>query len=255
MLAFQRPSYRRIRLPEKIQPIQVSMITEYPEKQVFSPEQAQACLDENRYDEAVKMAEVRLEEAPGDVEAMIILCQGLLRLGKLDRLRALLAEVDETIGRLSQVYQQLGTLCGKSGLNVEALNFLHKYNALAAALSPEGNWRLPEATGDLADEEEESVEAGGEISPEFYTTTLADLYIQQGHHAMAKEVLEVILAKEPANEQVSRKLADLAKLMTVDDIPMISEPAEVESLAVNGAILAELERWLARVSRLRSPAA
>lgn len=231
------------------------MITEHPEKQVFNPEQAQACIDENRSDEAVKMAEVRLAAAPGDVEATIILCQGLLRLGKLDRLHELLTEVDKTIGRLSQVYQQLGTLCGKSGLNAESLNFFHKYHALVAALSPEGNWRLPEATGNLADEEGESAEAEGEISPEFYTTTLAELYIQQGHYAMAKEVLEVILAKEPSNEQASRKLADLAKLMTVDDIPMVSALTDADALAVNSTILAELERWLTQVSRLRSPAA
>lgn len=227
------------------------MTTDHPEEKLFDLKQAQVCLDENRYDEAVKMAEVRLTQVPGDVEAMVILCQGLLRLGKLDRLSELLKEVDNMIGRLSQVYRQLGTLCGQSGLNAESLNFFHKYNALTAALSPEGNWCLPEATAEVEDEEGSGIEVKAEISPEFYTITLADLYIQQGHYAMAKDVLEVILAKEPENAQVSRKLAEMAKLMTEDDDHVISTSTAVD---VNHALLTELERWLAQVSRLRSPA-
>jgi len=230
------------------------MTTDHPEEKIFDPAQAQICLNENRYDEAVKMAEARLAQVPGDVEAMIILCQGLLRLGKLDRLRELLKEVDDSIGRLSQVYQQLGILCGKSGLNAESLNFFHKYNALIAALSPERNWRLPEATAVVEAEEDNDIEEKEEISPEFYTITLADLYTQQGHYAMAKEVLEVILAKEPGNAQVSRKLSELAKLMTGDDGLLVSTATDVAGADMNSATLAELERWLARVSRLRSPA-
>ena len=201
---------------ENNQHIQDAMDTDRPDEKRFDPQEAQVFLNENRYDDAVKMAEARLAQVPGDVEATIVLCQGLLRLGKLDRLRELLKEVDDTIGRLSQVYQQLGTLCGKSGLNAESLNFFNKYNTLTAALSPEENWHLPEAT--VNDQVEEAdVEGKGDISPEFYTITLADLYTQQGHYAMAKEVLEVILAKEPDDAQVSRKLAELAKLMTGDD--------------------------------------
>ena len=169
---------------ENNQHIQDPMDTDRPDEKRFDPQEAQVFLNENRYDDAVKMAEARLAQVPGDVEATIILCQGLLRLGKLDRLRDLLKEVDDTIGRLSQVYQQLGTLCGKSGLNAESLNFFHKYNALTVALSPEENWRLPETTVNV-EVEEADVEEKGEISPEFYTITLADLYTQQGHYAMA----------------------------------------------------------------------
>ena len=230
------------------------MDTDRPDEKRFDPQEAQVFLNENRYDDAVKMAEARLAQVPGDVEATIILCQGLLRLGKLDRLRDLLKEVDDTIGRLSQVYQQLGTLCGKSGLNAESLNFFHKYNALTVALSPEENWRLPETTVNV-EVEEADVEEKGEISPEFSTITLADLYTQQGHYAMAKKVLEVILAKEPEDAQVSRKLAELANLMTGGDGLLRVVSTDAGAADSKSAILAELENWLTRLSRLRSPAA
>ncbi len=229
------------------------MDTDRPDEKRFDPQEAQVFLNENRYDDAVKMAEAQLAQVPGDVEATIILCQGLLRLGKLDRLRELLKEVDDTIGRLSQVYQQLGTLCGKSGLHAESLNFFHKYNALTVALSPEENWRLPETTVNI-EVEEADVEEKGEISPEFYTVTLADLYTQQGHYAMAKKVLEVILAKEPGDAQVSRKLAEFANLMTGGDGLLRVVSTEADDADNKSAILAELEKWLTRLNRLRSPA-
>jgi len=229
------------------------MDTDRPDEKRFDPQEAQVFLNENRYDDAVKMAEAQLAQVPGDVEATIILCQGLLRLGKLDRLRELLKEVDDTIGRLSQVYQQLGTLCGKSGLHAESLNFFHKYNALTVALSPEENWRLPETTVNI-EVEEADVEEKGEISPEFYTVTLADLYTQQGHYAMAKKVLEVILAKEPGDAQVSRKLAELANLMTGGDGLLRVVSTDADDADKKSAILAELEKWLTRLNRLRSPA-
>jgi len=237
---------------ENNQHIQDAMDTDRPDEKRFDPQEAQVFLNENRYDDAVKMAEARLAQVPGDVEATIVLCQGLLRLGKLDRLGELLKEVDDTIGRLSQVYQQLGTLCGKSGLNAESLNFFNKYNTLTAALSPEENWRLPEAAVNVQVEEAD-VEEKGDISPEFYTITLADLYTQQGHYAMAKEVLEVILAKEPDDAQVSRKLAELAKLMTGDDSRPATLSLDAGAADSKSAILAELEKWLTRLSQLRSP--
>lgn len=228
------------------------MNTDRPDEKRFDSQEAQVFLNENRYDDAVKMAEARLAQVPGDVEATIVLCQGLLRLGKLDRLRELLKEVDDTIGRLSQVYEQLGTLCGKSGLHAESLNFFHKYNALTAALSPEENWRLPDATVNVQVEEADVEEKGG-ISSEFYTLTLADLYTQQGHYAMAKEVLEVILAKEPDDAQASRKLAELAKLMTGDGSRPATVSLDAGAADSKSAILAELEKWLTRLSQLRSP--
>ncbi|MBN1546782.1 MAG: hypothetical protein JW902_09000, partial [Syntrophaceae bacterium] len=83
-------------------------------EETFDPTSAQALLDENRHEEAVKMAEERLEQVPEDIDAKIILCQGLLRLGKLERLQMLLRDVDETICRLSRVYLRLGELCRNS---------------------------------------------------------------------------------------------------------------------------------------------
>jgi len=251
MLVFQRFFIKKMIFLGNNQHIKDPTDMDRPDEKCFDPQEAQGFLNENRYDDAVKMAETWLAQVPGDVEATSILCQGVLRLGKLDRLHELLKEVDSTIGRLSQVYRQLGTLCGKSGLNAESLKFFHKYNALTAALSPEESRLLPETTVNVSVEEAD-VEEKGEISPEFYTITLADLYTQQGHYAMAKEVLEVILAKKPDDVQVSRKLAELANLMTGGDGLLRGASTDAGAADSSSAILAELEKWLTRLSRLRS---
>ncbi len=200
------------------------------------------------------MAEDWLAQSPGDVEAIIILGQGLLRLGRLERLQVLLGEVDETIGRLSRVYLRLGELCQKSGLNAESLNFFNKYNKLASAISPEANGRLSERTIDVDDDEGESGEESGDISPEFYTVTLADLYVRQGHLSSAREVLAAILTKEPGNDQASTKLTELDNMMTVGAVRSESAVTEADVIEVNAALVSELEGWLVRVGRHRSPA-
>jgi predicted Zn-dependent protease len=241
--------------PWKNQQIRVPMNTDGVTERVFDGKQAQTCLDENRYEEAVKMAEARLAESPGDVEALIILCQGFLRLGKLDRLQILLQEVDERILRLSQVYLRLGELCGKSGLNAESLNFFHKYNTLAAGISPKENGYLPEEPLAISEDDDASEDETTDISSEFYTMTLADLYIRQGHPAQARDVLQSIMANEPENEQVLAKLAELDKLMTISDVNEVFAAVDAGAIDINAAIVSELEGWLARLGRLRSPAA
>ncbi|MDX9746272.1 MAG: tetratricopeptide repeat protein [Syntrophales bacterium] len=230
------------------------MTTDHPEKKPFDSLLARTCLSENRLDEAVKMAEVRLVQAPGDVEAILILCQGLLRMGKFERLRDLMNEVDAAIGRFSQVYHQLGTLCEKAGLNKESLNFFQKHNALSEALASCGNRFSQGEAGSRLEKGHEAGDAGGVMPPEFQTVTLADLYAQQGHYDMARKVLEGILTREPSNEQASNKLAELAKRMTGGGGKGVDDSVAVDSSSPNAPVIAELERWLARAIRMRSPA-
>jgi len=220
----------------------------------FNIKQAQTCLDENRFGDAVEMAETWLARVPEDVEAKIILSQGLLRLGKLDRLRDLLGEVDEKIGRLSLVYLRLGELCRKSGLNTEADNFLGKYNTLSAVLSPDEKQLFTDAPFEGGGDEEAGREEAGDIYPEFYTVTLADLYVRQGHLTLARNVLETILTKEPGNEQASMKLTELVKLLTVPEAVPESTTVHPALAGANAAIVSELEGWLTQVARMRSPA-
>ena len=86
-----------------------------------------------------------------------------------------------------------------------------------------------------------------------YTLTLAELYIKQNHHDMAREVLNAIIRKEPDN----RKAADMIR--DLDGIR--KERADQERTRDRKKrLLGELTKWLHNLPRVNeapisSPAA
>lgn len=80
------------------------------------------------------------------------------------------------------------------------------------------------------------------------TTTLAELYLSQGFPEKAMEIYSNLAAKDPANQEVAAKLAELEKSLAVETSPVVEEPA-VD--AARQAKLAALEGWLSNIQRLR----
>jgi len=66
-------------------------------------------------------------KVPDDAEARVILCQAWTRMGKLDKVKKLLQEVDEAIYGMSMIYAKMGDICQRSGLNQEAITFYRKF--------------------------------------------------------------------------------------------------------------------------------
>jgi len=205
--------------------------------------EARHCLAENRPEEAVKIADTWLLRDPHDVEAKIILSQGLLRMGKLDRLRQLLSDIDSEIEQLSLVYLRLGELCRQSGLQAESERFCNKYvslkNALSSDMVPQEDAAGTETGEKIAEEPE--VEA---IFPEFHTITMAELYMSQGHFERARTVLDNILSRDPQNEEIIKKLLEIDKAMSLHD-DVFSFPSDADD---NRPLIARLEEWLSRIS-------
>ena len=82
---------------------------------------------------------------------------------------------------------------------------------------------------------------------DFCTTTLAELYIRQGHFDMAINVLREILKREPENRLVADRLNDVMAMQH-------DRTGEKASLQIDEALIKELTRWLENVGRLRSHA-
>ena len=212
------------------------------------------CLTENRPADAVQMAEAWLIHNPQNAEAKIILSQGLLRMGKLEKLHQLLRDVDHEIEQLSLTYLRLGELCRQSGLYAEAERFQKKYDSIKNGLSfadvvlGEGETMAHEEHQEK-DTEKDVIEA---IYPEFHTVTLADLYMAQGHFERAKAVLDDILSRDPQNEEAAKKLAEANKTMTLSG-EVSALPAAPEEKALNNKpLIAKLEGWLSRISHQQS---
>ena len=87
------------------------------------------------------------------------------------------------------------------------------------------------------------------VAPDFYTTTLAELYIRQGHLDMALDVLGEILKREPENRMAADRLNDVMA-MKHDGI------REKTSLLMeqNEVVIRELTKWLENIYRSRSHA-
>ena len=204
--------------------------------------QAQFYLDNGLFREAEDYAETRLAEQPKDIDAQTVLCQVWMKTGRIHKVKDRLGEVEELIHELSKFHLVMGDVCRKGGLTQEAIRFYRRFTALnpGSERAREVSWKLramgPEQ-GDAAEEQADDAQ----ISPDLYTLTLAELYIRQNHHVMAREVLNAILRKEPDN----RKAADLIR-----DLDQIRQDRADQERARerNKRLIDELTKWLHKLS-------
>lgn len=224
--------------------------------------QAQFYLDNGLYREAEDFAETRLRDLPKDVDAKTVLCQVWMKTGRIPRVKDLLGEVEETIAELSKFHLVMGDVCRKGGLTREAIRFYRRFTALnpRSERAREVSWKLrtmepaqgeplsPAWGGGAEDQAEDA-----QISSDLYTLTLAELYIKQNHHDMAREVLNAILQKEPDNRKAADMIRDLDRIRK-------DRAAQERARGQKKRLLGELTKWLNNLPRvsgapISSPAA
>ena len=96
---------------------------------------------------------------------------------------------------------------------------------------------------ETAEDAGETAEDAGEVPADFQTLTLAELYLRQGHLAMAEEVLEAVLKRDPRQEKAAERL---------DEVRAMLHPELRVSRFT--PVIGELNRWLDNIGRLRSHA-
>jgi tetratricopeptide (TPR) repeat protein len=205
---------------------------------------AQAYLDQSLYMEALDLAEAWLKLHSMDADANIVSCHALTKMGKLEQVDELLGRVDDQILRLSKIFMVMGDICLEGGLTTEAVRFYRKF----IAMNPESkdakklSGKIPALTSDPLEPshemEEEHYEEVSRIAPDFYTVTLADLYIKQGYLQMAADVLGEILNIDSDNHVASRKLGDVNTML--------------RNKKHNEEVVQELTHWLKNIDRIRS---
>ncbi len=221
------------------------------EKELFIA-QAESCLDQGLQKEAQDYALNWLERFPDDAEARVILCQAWTRMGKLDKVKKLLQEVDEAIYGMSVIYAKMGDICQRSGLNQEAITFYRKFldlnpNSPITKEVAEKLHSLAPSSEKILPQEEEMPQHS---LPVMRTVTIAELYIKQGHPDLAAEILEEIIKKDRTNQ---RALAMLREIRSGD--VQSEKVAQPEKSAKPVAVLKELNRWLRNIDRIRDYAA
>lgn len=222
-------------------------------REIFSI--AERYLEQKFYGEALHLAESWLKRFPFDTDAVILRCRALLKLGKLKEVQEILNDVDSKINQLSRVYHCVGDICREAGLHSEAGRFyrkfiLHSEDHEEVERVREKLQILEAAMPSLREVEEGEVYSDlGALTPDFYTLTLADLYIGQGHYDLALQVLREILKKDEKNLYVAEKIAYVQSMMQGKER---NEEMGIEKRKEE--VIQKLSRWLANAERMRTHA-
>ena len=200
--------------------------------------QAHGYMGKGLYSLSLNLAKERLIDDPDDIPATVIACQSYLGMGNVADARNFLARLDTVNSELSQLFKNFGDVYLKQGDEGEARIFYKKSAALspddvdhAEALSP-----VDDGSEDDSSEDEGSQERRPDLSADFQTMTMADLYIRQGHHEGAREILAAILARDPNHKEARQRLDEVLALLTekISDLPIDKKTTVVR----------ELSRWL-----------
>ena len=209
-------------------------------------------IDQSLYKEALDMTESWLKNNPIDADAHIIRCHALLKLGNLERVHEILDNLENMVIQLSRIYKRVGDLCLSGGLMREAIKFYRKFislnpgSPLARDLSEKINSLISETDETSTGSDEVVHNTVEHVAADFYTTTLAELYITQGHADMAADVLSEILKKDPQNKLVANRLQDVRALLNGGIRKEQSLPVSHDE-----GVIQELTRWLKNIDRLK----
>ena len=224
---------------------------EFKEKESFLAK-AESFLARGLYQTAQDLAMDWLTRFPADADARIIVCHAWTRMGKLDKVKQMLREVDEAILSMSRIYARMGDICRQSRLNGEAVTFYRKFIALnpGSPLAKSVSEKLDSLLSSLEQTvlpEEEIDMVDRRPMPGLKTVTMAELYLKQGHPDMARGVLEECLKKDPANQRAAAMLGDIQAMADIKTTKA--------SRRAPGEVVRELSRWLNNMHRLRGHAA
>lgn len=213
-------------------------------------DQVESFLQQNLLSQALSIAEERLRKFPLDIEANSIAGEVLIRMGRMEESRNILGKIEELISSLSVVYEHMADIYQKNGFIGDAVICYRKYIILNPTADHAKEIKEKLILCEQEEPQQEYMEEPGAINlprPDFYTVTLADLYIKQGHLKMAAEVLRDIISKEPANIQAK------AKLDTVKAAIALKSIADIKA-TTSGELVNILSSWLENVSRIKEHA-
>ncbi len=216
---------------------------------------AEAYIEKSLYKEASHITESWLKRYPIDADANIIRCHALLKMGNIEKVSEVLDDLEAKVLELSRIYNHVGDLCLNAGLTKEATKFYRKFIFLNPTVASAKG--IYDKVNNLAAQMDESDVEGDAVThsrsddvvTDFCTTTLAELYIRQGHFDMAINVLREILKREPENRLVADRLSDVTAMQR----DRIGEKTSLH-IEQDEAVIKELSRWLENVGRLRSHA-
>lgn len=224
----------------------------FNENRIHFLREANALLQNNRFLEALNLVTKPLQNYPADADLLGIYGEALIGMGRLKELHAFLNSVEQIISGFNLIYERAGDACREKGFYREAAHCYEKFISLRP--DAEKSRDILEKMTYLAQADQAS---GGESftddqsipeQEEFYTVTMAQLYIEQGHDHDAEIILKEIIKKEPLHPQAKAMLDELRSLRG-------SELLKKDQCPQNSKVIATLYSWLKNIERMKTDAA
>jgi tetratricopeptide (TPR) repeat protein len=189
---------------------------------------AYTMLDKGAFGEATKLAEERIRRYPGDVDAWLLIAASSVSMGRLAEAERILRELNHILPGWPQICECLGDVLRRMGMTREAM----EYYKSARTLAPPMAERIAEKIAAIEAGREDDESETDEISEDFQTVTLADMYRRQGDEKKAISVLRKILERDPENIEAQKRLQGSDFLR--DENPKTE-------------VVGELDRWLQKL--------
>jgi tetratricopeptide (TPR) repeat protein len=206
--------------------------------------EAESLLARGNFEGARQLAEERLDRLPSDLEGAVVLCRAILGAEGPDAADSWICEIESRIRFAAGIHNALGDSLARQGRLDEAARCYRLYHRLNPETREQEETAARTYPADGADREGEPGPEGcyedvEEVDRRFWTVTLADLYIRQGHPEMARGVLEEILRREPRHQEARSRLLSLPG------------GAAGTGAARRERLAGELSRWLKNIDRLK----
>lgn len=222
------------------------------ENRIHFLREANALLQNNRFLEVLNLVAEQLRNYPADADLLGIYGEALIGMGRLKELHTVLNTVEQIISGFNLIYERAGDACREKGFHRDAAYCYEKF----IALRPDA-----EKSRDILEkmtylEQADQVSDGASFTDdqnipeqeEFYTVTMAQLYIEQGHYHDAEVILKEIIKKEPRHAQAKAMLDELSSSRG-------SESVEKDQSLQNSKVIAILYSWLKNIERMKTDGA
>jgi pentatricopeptide repeat protein len=210
------------------------------EKDIFRSE-SESLLNHGLFYEAISLARRRLNLVPGDVDARMVCGLALAGMGKTGESLEVFEEIKKDILSWVRLFEHLGDMFLGKG-EIESARICYQ---TLIQLGPDmsATERLQKKIDSLHEVERGHADKLiDDVSHDFKTITMADLYVRQGHLDMARKVLKEMVLSDPGNMRAVERLREVESL--IDGKTPASREERLK------AILRELDRWLKNVERL-----
>lgn len=205
--------------------------------------ESDAFLNQGLFHEAVAYSRKRLDLFPGDVDARMVCGLALAGMGKTRESQEVFEEIKKDVLSWIRVFEYLGDIFHGMG-EIESAKACYR-TLIQLSHDTSATERLLQKIDTLNGVERGHVDRlVDDVSEDFKTMTMANLYIRQGHLDMARKVLKKMMQSDPGNTRIGERLREIESLLE----GKISASKEEHSKG----ILRELERWLRNLERLRS---